>query len=104
MHESIRPTHISRRLAGQPIQLGPRTVQPIARVSGWHGSVGRRAGGGWLRATPVEVLVTDQDGHIYRVPVVVERNDTVRWLALAGALVLPLNWLLRRTLRKRRLS
>ncbi len=94
---SIVPTKIDRRLAGQPIKLGERTVQPVARVVGWSGSLGKTTGGAWLRTMPVEVLVTDQDGQTYRVPISVSKNDTVRWLALASVLVLPLNWLLRRT-------
>ncbi len=104
MEGSLRPRRIDRRLAGQPIKLGERTVQPVARVTGWGGTAGENAGGAWLHAKPVEVLVTDENGQIYRVPIVVAKNDTLRWLALAGVLVLPLNWLLRRTLRGQRAS
>ncbi len=91
---------IDRRCAGRPIKLGQRSLQPVARMAGGTGSWGQ-AGGVWLRTRPVEVLVTDENGRTYRVPITVQRNDTVRWLALAGALVLPLNWLVRRALRGR---
>jgi hypothetical protein len=104
MPKSVKPTHIDRWLAGQPIKLGERTVQPVARVTGWSGTAGDRVGGAWLRARPVEVLVTDRDGNTFRVPITVDKNDTYRWLALAGLMVLPLNWLLRRTLRRRHVS
>ncbi len=89
-----------RPCAGRPIKLDRRTLQPVARITGSTGAWSE-AGGVWLRTRPIEVLVTDEDGRTYRVPITVQRNDTVRWLALAGALVLPLNWLVRRALRSR---
>ncbi len=94
------PVRINRQIAGVPIHLHERTLQPIARVTGWSGSVGKR-NGAWLRAMPVEVLVTDGDGQTYRVPIEVQKSNGVRWLALAGVLVLPLNWLLHRRLARR---
>lgn len=97
------PRRGERRPAGYPIMLGERTVQPVAHFSGWSGA-GQDAGEAWAAADAVEVLVTDGNGKIYRVPISVARNDTLRWLALAGVLVLPLNWLLRRTLLKRHLN
>ncbi len=94
MEGSTKPQRVEGRLAGQPIRLGERTMQPLARVTG-------STGGAQLHM-PVEVLVTDANGHIYRVPISVPRSHRARWLALAGALVLPLPWFLRRTWRRRR--
>jgi hypothetical protein len=91
-----RPVRVNRQMTGVPIQLHERTLQPVARVTGWSGSVGTRRGA-WLHAVPVEVLVTDADGQTYRVPIEIQKYGGVPWLALAGALVLPLNWLLHRT-------
>ncbi len=87
-----------RPCAGRPIKIDQRTLGPVARMTGGAGAWGQ-AEGVWLRTRPVEVLVTDENGRTYLVPITVQRNDTVRWLALAGALVLPLNWLVRRALR-----
>jgi hypothetical protein len=94
------PVRVNRQMTGLPIQLHERSLQPVARVTGWSGSVGKR-GGAWLHTVPVEVLVTDDDGQTYRVPIEVQKYGSVRWLALAGALVLPLNWLLHKTLVRR---
>ncbi len=70
----------------------------------WRRSLNKAGGSLWPQAQSIEVLVKGKDGRTYRVPITVSRNDTVRWLALAGVLALPLNWLVRRALRVRRTS
>jgi uncharacterized spore protein YtfJ len=59
------PNKIDRRLLGSPLDLGAQTVTPIARVFGYAGSGGSEGGtggGGWLKITPVEVLVSREGG------------------------------------------
>jgi uncharacterized spore protein YtfJ len=59
------PTRIDRRVVGDPIEIGDRTVQPVARVRGRVGAGSGPSGGaagGMLRVEPVEVLVREADG------------------------------------------
>ena len=87
-----RPERIDRTLVGEPLVIGARTIQPVARLTGWckakDGASGV-AGGGWVRLRPVEVIVREPDGSEQRVPVL--DADRQAWqgilrsgLALAG--------------------
>jgi len=95
---------IERRLIGDPIAVGKRTIQPVARVTGWCGSREGETGGGagaWLRVAPVEVVVREGDGTEYRVPITDPTHETVRRMVLATLLIAVLCWLLTRLLHRR---
>ncbi len=81
-------------------ERGPHT----ARLPLWRRSLNKAGGRFWPRVRSVEVLVEGSDGQTYRVPIAVGHNNTLRWLALAGIVALPLNWLVRRAVRARRSS
>ncbi len=92
--ENTRPGRIDRELIGEPISVGSRTIQPVARVSGWSGGkMGVTGGGagGWVRVRPVEVIVREGDGSESRVPIpdagavaVALRSIASQALAVAG--------------------
>ncbi len=95
---------IERRLVGEPIPVGERTIQPVARVTGWRGSKQGETGGGagaWLRVTPVEVMVREGNGTEYRIPITDPTRETERRMVLAALLVAVLSWLLARLLHRR---
>ena len=76
----------SERIAGEPLEIGGRTIRPVVRVDGWRGARGDASAGGagvWLRARPAEVIVVDRDGRERRIPT----PDTTRLVlwGLAGA-------------------
>lgn len=91
------PTRIEKRIAGQPITVGERTIQPAAQVAGWVGSGGGETGGGagaWLRVTPVEVVVREGDGTEHRVPITDPTREAMRGIVLSAFLVAAVCWLI----------
>jgi len=94
-----------RRLIGEPITVGERTIQPIARVAGWYGLGGSETSGGagaWLRVTPVEVIVRESDGAEYRVSATDPTREAMRRIAFSALLVTAVYWLLTLILRWKR--
>lgn len=94
---------IERRLIGEPITVDERALEPVAQVAGWHASGGNDAGGGagtWLRVSPVEVIVQEEDGTRHHVPVINRTREAVRGMILAALAVAGMCWLLMYTLRK----
>ncbi|MFQ5594794.1 MAG: hypothetical protein ACE5HA_11670 [Anaerolineae bacterium] len=92
-----RPTRIKKRIAGQPIKVGERTIQPVAQVTGWAGSGGDETGGGagaWLRVTPIEVVVHETDGAEWRVPITDPTREAMRGIVLSALLVAAVCWLI----------
>jgi uncharacterized spore protein YtfJ len=79
-------SRISERIAGEPLEIGARTIRPVVRVSGWCGAGGDALAGGagvLLRVEPAEVIVLEHDGREHRVPT---PDDTRLMLwALGGA-------------------
>ena len=64
-------SRISERIAGEPLEIGARTIRPVVRVSGWRGAGGDASAGGVgirLRVEPAEVIVLEGDRREYRVP------------------------------------
>jgi hypothetical protein len=63
-------SRISERIAGEPLEIGTRTIRPVVRVGGWRfagsGSSGG-SGGVRLRVSPAGVIVFERDGEEYRV-------------------------------------
>lgn len=56
------PSRIDRLLYGPQITVGDRTIRYVARVVGRYGgwqSAGSEGVGGWVRMTPVEVIVRE---------------------------------------------
>jgi hypothetical protein len=96
-----KPTVIDLQEAARSAAGAERAPHP-AQLPLWRRSLNKAGGSFWPRVRSVEVLVEGSDGQTYRVPIAVGRNNTLRWLALAGILALPLNWLVRRALRARR--
>ena len=91
------PTRIKQRIAGQPITVGERTIQPVAQVAGWVGSGGNTTGGGaggWLRITPIEIAVREADGTEQRIPITDPTRETMRGMVLSTLLVAILCWLI----------
>jgi hypothetical protein len=90
-------TKIDRRLIGESMMVGERTLQPVARVVGWYG-VGadktRVGAGAWLRVIPIEVIVRERDGHEYRVPLGNPMRRARRGIVLSALLVAVVCWLL----------
>jgi len=88
---------IDRQLLGEPISVGDRTIQPVARMGGWYGSQYGPTGGGagaWLRLSPVEVIVQESDGSERRVPVTDPTREAMRAIAQSGLIVAGLCWLI----------
>jgi hypothetical protein len=83
-------TRVDRRLVGEPIPVGERTIQPVAQVSGWYGSGRSETGSGagaWVRITPVEVIVREGDGDEYSVPITDGTREALRGIFFAALLV-----------------
>jgi uncharacterized spore protein YtfJ len=84
------PNKIDRLLTGEPLPIGNRTLQPVARLSGWAGGQGSPqggGGGGWVQLRPVEVIVRAADGAESRVPVVNANAQATRGMVMAGLAV-----------------
>ncbi|MCE7987638.1 MAG: hypothetical protein DYG89_41265 [Caldilinea sp. CFX5] len=58
-----RPQRISQLLQSEPITVGDRIVQPVARLEGWLLPVGDNAGGAFVRLAPATVTVQKHDQH-----------------------------------------
>ena len=61
----------SDRIVGEPLEVGGRTIRPVARVSGWRGAGGDGSAGGagvQLRAEPEAVIIHERDRREHRVP------------------------------------
>jgi len=96
---------IERQLTGESIRVGERTIQPVARVTGWHGWGGSETGGGagaWLRITPIEVHVRESDGNEHRVPVTDSTREAMRGIVWSALLIAAVCWLLMLILRRKR--
>jgi len=88
--EKTRPNRIEWELIGEPILVGGRAVQPVARLSGWAGGKMSEQGGGagaWVRVRPVEVVVREVDGTESRVPIVDAGEAAMRGMAMQGLAV-----------------
>jgi hypothetical protein len=84
-HLFLTYSRISKRIAGEPLEIGALTIRPVVRVSGWHGARGNAWAGGagvQLRVEPTEVIVTERDGREHRVPTP-DNTRRILW-ALAG--------------------
>ncbi len=99
MEQSVSHGQIERELAGSAIQAQGHTLQPVARVAGRIWSIGQAGHAAWLRVAPTEVRVTGRDGRVYQVPIQAPGRAAGRWLFVAGALVVPLSWIVRRAVR-----
>lgn len=98
-------TRIERQLVGEPIRVGERTIQPVARVTGWHGSGGSETDGGagvWLHVTPIEVVVHESDGNEHRVSVTDPTREAMRGIVSSALMVAVVCWLLMLVLRRKR--
>jgi len=91
-HRSRIPTRFKKRIAGQSITVGERTIRPIAQVAGWVGTGG--GAGAWLRVTPIEVVVHEGDGTERRVPITDPTREAVRGIVLSALLVAAVCWLI----------
>jgi hypothetical protein len=101
---SRSPNRVDRPVQGDPIAVGERTVQPVARVSGWRGSnqsTGAAGAGGWLHITPVEVVVREQDGAEQHIPITDETATALRGIVLAALAVAIPCWAILLILRRR---
>ena len=88
--EKTRPNRIDWELVGEPILVGSRAVQPVARLSGWAGgNMGEQGGGAgaWVRVRPVEVVVREADGAESRVPIVDAEQAALRGMVVPALAV-----------------
>jgi len=85
------PARIEKRIAGQPLIVGERTVTPVAQVAGWVASGGA---GAWLRVMPIEAVVREGDGAEHRVPITDPTREAIRGIILSAILVAAVCWLI----------
>jgi len=88
--EKTRPNRLDWELVGEPILVGNRAVQPVARLSGWAGGNMSEKGGGagaWVRVRPVEVVVREADGTESRVPIVDAEQAAIRGMVVPALAV-----------------
>ena len=81
---------IARDLVGEPLAIGPYTVQPVARLSGRYGGGGDVRGsgfGGVFRVTPTKVVVRSQDGREEEVEIKDPTSEAVRGIVAATAAI-----------------
>ena len=93
---SAKPRKIDKRLEGDPIQAGGRTVHPVARLSGFVGFGGGEngsGGGGWLRLRPQEVIARDPEGAEQRIDLNDPTAIALRGVAMVGMAVAVVSWL-----------
>jgi hypothetical protein len=66
----FRPrSRISKRIVGEPLEIGERTIRPVVRVSGWRSTgVGASGAGVQLRARPEGVIILERHGREHLVP------------------------------------
>src|SRR5687767_4982625 len=92
---------IDRRLVGPPVTIGTRTLQPVARVTGWRVGAADEPGSGagaMLRLRPIEVLVREADGREYSVSTM-SPTPAMLYGMLALALGMAIvGWIIRRAL------
>lgn len=101
--QGLRRTKIDRQLIGEPITIDGRTIQPVARVTGWQvGSNNKmsKGGGWWLRLTPVEVIVDEGEAKTYQVPLKDGTRAALRGIFFTALMVAAGCWFLIRLLRK----
>jgi uncharacterized spore protein YtfJ len=85
-----------KRLVGEPVVVGEYTLQPVAQVTGWYTTARGESGegvGGWLRVTPVEVLVGKGEDETRPVPLTNETQATLQRIARGGLLIAALSWI-----------
>lgn len=101
--QGLKRTKIARQLIGEPITIDGRTIQPVARVTGWHVGPNNRMsnrGGWWLRLTPVEVIVDEGEAKTYQVPLKGGTRAALLGIFFAALLVAAGCWFLILLLRK----
>ncbi|MCX7706556.1 MAG: hypothetical protein N2204_00920 [Anaerolineae bacterium] len=87
--QNSKRSQINRILTAEPLQVGQRTVQPVARASGWYvagGETGRGAFG-WVRLAPLDVVVQESDGSQRRIPLTDPSAQVLRQAFRSMALV-----------------
>jgi hypothetical protein len=73
-------SRISKRIVGEPLENGARTIRPVVRASGWHltgGDTSAGRAGVQLRVGTAGVIVRERDGREHRIPTL---DDTRRIL------------------------
>lgn len=97
MNELAPIGKLDRELLGEPVPVGTRTLQPVARLTGWSGGQhsGRAGGAGaWLQLQPVEVIVREEDGREYHVPVVDKTQMAIKGIWQGALVFAALCWLI----------
>jgi len=77
---------ISKRIVGEPLEIGARTIRPVVRVSGWRVAAGDASAGSdgiQVRVEPVGVIILERDGREHRVRTP-DNTRLILW-GLAGA-------------------
>lgn len=80
---------INRILTVEPLQVGQRTIQPVARASGWYAADGEtgRSAIGWVRLAPLNVVVQEPDGSQRRIPLTDPDTQVLRQMFRSMVLV-----------------
>jgi hypothetical protein len=82
-------SRISQNIAGEPLEIGERTIRPVVQLSGWRGTGGDASDDGagvQLRARPAGMIVLERDGREHRVPTP-DNTRLILW-GLAGIALL----------------
>ena len=85
-------SRISKRIVGEPLQIGAQTIRPVVRVDGWRvvgGDTSALSAGVQLRVEPVEVTILERDGREHRVPTP-DNTRLILWGLAGGALIVAL--------------
>lgn len=101
--QGLRRTKIARQLIGEPITIDGRTIQPVARVTGWHVGPNNRmskGGGWWLRLTPIEIIVGEDEAKTYHLPLKDSTRAALLGIFFAALLMAAGCWFLILLLRK----
>ncbi len=81
---------VAHELVGEPLAVGGRTLQPVARIRGWIGTDSGPRGGwgaGWLRVQPAAVIVREADGTEQRMPITTAPGLAPRGMIMTGLTV-----------------
>jgi len=89
--------HFHRLLVGQPRQIGDRTIQPVAQLSGWRRSIVGKSGEGgiaFFRVSPVALFLSGEGQERVAIPLASDETSQRRRLVVLFFLVVGLIGLL----------
>ena len=94
---TIAARKLEREVLGDPIAVGQRTVQPVARLAGWYDGDSNAQGGvawAWIRLTPTVAVVREADGAERRVLIFDATAAALRGMGITALVILVVSWLI----------